>query len=110
MPHLVVGACPPGAVVEARMFANTPNELPQVIGFVLRSRFSMIAFTAAVEVMRQANRLSDRHLYEWPIYSVDGEAVTASNGLALHPEGSLDDAGRLQTFALCGGLDIQRVH
>ena len=46
------------------MLGTTPKELPQTIGFVLLPRFTMIAFSAAVEAMRQANRLSGRQLYE----------------------------------------------
>lgn len=90
------------------MLGNLPKEFPQVIGFVLLPRFSMIAFSSAVETLRQANQISGRELYRWPIFSMDGQAVAASNGLAFTPEGDLDAAAKLQTIALCGGLEIQK--
>lgn len=91
------------------MLGSVPKELPQVIGFVLLPRFSMIAFTAAVEALRQANRLSGRELYRWPIYSLDGAPVPASNGLQLTPEGDLEAASKLGTVALCSGIDVQKI-
>jgi transcriptional regulator GlxA family with amidase domain len=36
---------------------------PEEIGFLLVPRFSMMAFTAAVEPLRSANRMSGRELY-----------------------------------------------
>lgn len=91
------------------MLSNPPKELPQTIGFILLPRFSMIAFTAAVEALRQANRLSDRELYRWPVFSIDGEPVAASSGLVFTPEGDLEAASKLQTIALCGGVDVQKI-
>src|SRR5690625_18301 len=91
------------------MLNNPPKELPQVIGFLLLPRFSMIAFSAAIEALRQANRLSGRELYRWPVYSIDGQPIAASSGLLFAPEGDLEAASGLQTVALCGGLDVQKI-
>lgn len=91
------------------MLGNVPKELPQVIGFVLLPRFSMIAFTSAVEALRQANRLSGKELYRWPIFSLEGAPVAASNGLVLTPQGDLEAASRLGTVALCAGIDVQKI-
>ena len=88
------------------MLGDAPRELPQRIGFVLVPRFSMIAFTSAVEPMRIANRLSGRQLYDWQLYSVDGETVRSSSNIELHPEGTLEDAGSLKTIVLCSGVDV----
>ncbi len=88
------------------MFGNTPRELPQQIALILVPNFSMIAFTAAVEPMRVANRLSGQQLYAWHLFSVDGKPVASSNGIELHPEGNLEAAERFQTVMVCGGLDI----
>jgi transcriptional regulator GlxA family with amidase domain len=75
----------------------------------LLPRFTMMAVVAAVEALRQANRMSGRELYRWHLYSVDGERVEASNGLSLDVEGNLDAAGALGIVALCCGLDIQKI-
>ncbi len=90
------------------MLGSAPRELPQRIGLVLIPNFSMIAFTAAVETLRLANRTSGRSLYQWSLFSVDGEPVKASNSIELHPEGNLEAANGLGTVAVCSGADVQR--
>ena len=90
------------------MFGAAPRELPQGIGLILIPSFSMIAFTAAVETLRLANRTSDRQLYRWSLFSVDGRPVRASNGIELHPEGDLQEAGGLDTIIVCSGTEVQR--
>jgi transcriptional regulator GlxA family with amidase domain len=91
------------------MLEKMPRELPQTIGFVLLPRFSMIAFVSAVEALRQANRLSGSALYRWPLFTIDGAAAVASNGIALTPEGDLEAAGGLSSVALCAGIDVQKI-
>ncbi len=90
------------------MLGGAPRELPQRIGLVLIPNFSMIAFTAAVETLRLANRTSGQVLYQWSLFSVDGLPVKASNSIELHPEGNLEAASRLDTVAVCSGVDVQR--
>ena len=91
------------------MLGKQPRELPQRIGFILLPRFSMIAFTAAVEPLRLANRVVGKALYAWPVFSLDGGPVVASNGLSLNPEGDLEAASKLDTIVLCGGIDVQKI-
>lgn len=91
------------------MLGKPPRELPQTIGFVLLPRYSMIALISAIEAMRQANRLSGRELYRWPLYSIDGQPLAASNGLTVPVEGDLEAAAKLRTIALVSGLEVQRV-
>ena len=90
------------------MFGSRPRELPQRIGLVLIPQFSMIALTSAIEPLRLANRASGQPLYAWTLYSVDGHPVTASNGVALHPEGDLEAAATCRTIMLCSGVDVTR--
>ena len=89
------------------MLGATPRELPLRIGLILIPNFSMIAFTAAVEPLRLANRASGRRLYEWHVYSTDGRPVTASNGISLTPEGNLEAANDLPVVIVCSGVDVQ---
>lgn len=91
------------------MLGKQPRELPQRIGFILLPRFSMIAFTAAVEPLRLANRVVGKALYAWPVFSLDGGPVVASNGLSLNPEEDLEAASKLDTIVLCGGIDVQKI-
>ena len=59
------------------------------IAFLLVPQFSMMAFSAAIEPLRSANRVSERELFEWQVLSVDGSAVMASNGIEIMPHQSL---------------------
>ena len=88
------------------MFGSMPRQLPQRIGFFLVPQFSMMAFTAAVEPLRQANRVSGKALYDWSLITADGGAVEASNGIGLAPVRSMVDADDLEVIVVCGGLDI----
>jgi transcriptional regulator GlxA family with amidase domain len=84
-----------------------PRRLPQRFCFVLVPRFSMIAFTGAVECLRLANRAAGKALYHWKLATVDGQAVIASNGIAMHPDCALEQAGEVDAVALCAGIDVQ---
>ncbi len=66
----------------------------------------MMAFTAAIDQIRMANRLSGRPLYEWVVLGETGNPVNASTGLAVNSI-PMEDAGRLETVFVCGGLDIE---
>ena len=48
---------------------------PVRLAFFLAPQFPMIAFSSAIEPLRQANRLSGRSLYEWRLASIDGDPV-----------------------------------
>jgi len=93
------------------MVATAPSFAPaETFGFFLVPKFSMIAFTAAVEPLRLANRMSGRELYRWKLYSTDGAPVRASNGIALMPDAPLArsaEGGKLDAIVVCGGIDVQ---
>jgi transcriptional regulator GlxA family with amidase domain len=92
-----------------RMFGSMPRQLPQKIAFVIVPRFSMMAFTSAVEPLRLANHISGRELYSWHAFGVDGEPVSASNGYRIEVEGPLEAASGFQTLAIVSGLDVHKV-
>jgi len=79
--------------------------LPELIGFLLLPRFSMMAFFSMVEPLRIANRLSGRPLFDWLLISEDGEPVTASNGMTLLVDQARDNVPRLPSLAVCSGFD-----
>ena len=91
------------------MFTGSPKQLPHRIAFVLVPRFSMIAFTAAVEPLRLANHSKGQELYAWSLFSVDGGPVTASNRVMLTPDGSLQDAEGFDTVVVCAGVNVHMV-
>ncbi len=78
-------------------------------GFLLLPNYSMIAFSSAIEVLRMANRLRKEELYEWPIYSMAGEPVHASNGLLITPDGHINQAQDLDALFVCSGIRVAKV-
>jgi transcriptional regulator GlxA family with amidase domain len=89
------------------VLGSQPRRLPQRLAFVLVPRFSMIAFTGAVETLRLANRAAGKQLYDWKLYSVDGRPVAASSGIVLHPSGPIDQAQEVDAVVVCSGIDVQ---
>jgi len=86
------------------MFGAQPVKVPQQLAFLLLPNFSMMAFTSAVEPLRAANRQSGRELYAWRTYSVDGENVTASNGVMITPYGSIAEEITADTLFVSAGI------
>ena len=80
---------------------------PRVIGLLLVPQFSMIAFTAAIEPLRLANRAAGSTLYEWRLYSADGAPVEASNGIAIGVSGRFSALRDLSAAIVCAGVDVQ---
>lgn len=81
---------------------------PQSFGFLLVPRFSMISFATAIEPLRAANRWSRQRLYRWHLISADGRPVTAGNGCSINVDMSVQQAGRIRSVIVCGGLDIDQ--
>lgn len=54
--------------------------------------------------MRSANRLTERGLYEWRLFSADGMAVSASNGIEVLPDEGIGDIAWPDIVLVCAGL------
>jgi AraC family transcriptional regulator, glycine betaine-responsive activator len=78
---------------------------PIRIAFLLIPHFSMMAFSAAIEPLRSANRMSERDLFDWQLISVDGLEVVASNGISIAVRQSLDQLHKVDMVVVCAGLD-----
>ncbi len=74
-------------------------------GFLVLPRFSMIAFTNAIEPLRVANQLAGEELYCWSVYSMQGGAVIASDGLTAMPTRCVDETALPELLLVCGGAD-----
>jgi AraC family transcriptional regulator, glycine betaine-responsive activator len=72
--------------------------------FLLVPNYSMIAFSCAIEPLRMANWLSNKPLYEPLIASLDGESVSASNGLVVAPCLDIHDIRQADVVFVCGGI------
>jgi transcriptional regulator GlxA family with amidase domain len=64
---------------------------PRTFVFLLVPELPMMALTSAIEPLRALNRLARFQAYAWRLASLQGESVTASNGIAL-PTVTLEDA------------------
>lgn len=85
------------------------KEMSQVqrIGFLTLNNFSLIAFSNAIEVLRMANYLSGKEIYQWFVITPDGEPVQASNGLTFSESTTLEAAGIPDVLLVCGGVNVQ---
>ena len=81
----------------------------RTFGFLLLPKFSLLAFTSAVEPLRSANRLTGRPLYDWKLISRDGGPVASSGGIEVMTHASIAEVGRLPDLFVVAGLDAQRI-
>ena len=75
--------------------------------FLTLSNYSLIAVTNALEVLRMANRVVGRDVYEWSIASLNGRPVPASSTLELTPTIALDKIGKVEILFVCGGINVR---
>jgi len=81
------------------------NNMTTTIAYLLVPQFSMMAFSAAIEPLRSANRMGERQLFEWVLVSADGKPVTASNGIAIAAQKPLDQLHDVDMLVVCAGLE-----
>ncbi|GMG81773.1 GlxA family transcriptional regulator [Paralimibaculum aggregatum] len=84
------------------------EERPREFVFLLCPEFSLIAFAAAIEPLRLANRVARRPLYRWTIASEDGKPVACSNGSVVQPDAPLGDLRRGTMVIVCTGLSVAK--
>ena len=85
------------------------KEISQIkhVGFLTLNNFSMIAFSNAIEILRMANYLLGEDVYQWSVVTVDGQPVSASNGLAFANTQKIDFNNMPDVLLVCGGVNIQ---
>ena len=77
------------------------------VGFLLVPNFSMIAFSAALEPLRVANRVANKTLFEWVIASPSDEAVTASNGVRVDVAQTAAELASCHIAFVCSGINVK---
>ncbi|MBI1218599.1 MAG: helix-turn-helix domain-containing protein [Rhodobacteraceae bacterium] len=82
-----------------------PVAAPVTVSFVLMPRFTLLAFTSAIEPLRVANQLAGQELFRWSVLSADGAPVTSSCGLPVVPDGSLTRDLETDYLLVCGGVE-----
>ncbi|WP_296059368.1 GlxA family transcriptional regulator [uncultured Amphritea sp.] len=83
---------------------------PRAIGFLLLNNFTMISLASAVEALRMANQLSGEELYLWYTLTIDGQPVSASDGITITPDAGFDNCPELDTVIVSGGLNITKAY
>jgi len=74
--------------------------------FYLVPGFSAMGFVAAMEPLRVANRLAQRPVFAWRLFSADGAPVEASCGLKVAVDGPLDES--VAALIVCAGFEPRR--
>lgn len=75
--------------------------------FLALPRFTLLAFSSAIEPLRIANQLTQQPLYSWRLISMDGAAVESSAGVRVEVDHGLVQLGRETTVVVCSGTDAQ---
>ncbi len=88
------------------MIGRASPKAPRRLAFLLVPRFAMMGFTAALEPLRAANRLSGRALYVWRLYCANGEPVAASSGIPVVADEDLAPTTWPDAVLVCAGLDV----
>jgi len=93
---------------------DTARSTLRRVVFLLLPEFTMLAFTSAIEALRSANRMLGKDVYTWRVASADGLPVTASNGVAITAQTSIEEErrqigtpNRATLFLACGGVNVE---
>lgn len=81
--------------------------LLEEVGFLLMPDFSLLCLSAALDALRQANRVAEETLYRWHFFSTDGADVTSSAGVTIACEGTLDGGGRPDLLLVVAGTGAE---
>lgn len=73
--------------------------------FLLLPKFSSITLAAAISTLSQANMLTGCELYEWQLATLDGQQLSASDGLMIGAQQALSDIdlASYTHLVVCGG-------
>ncbi|MFN4203464.1 MAG: GlxA family transcriptional regulator [Tabrizicola sp.] len=97
----------PTAVIP-RGVAHVRLEGPVVtrdFAFLLLPRFTLLAFSSAIEPLRIANQLTQAPLYRYRLASMDGRPVESSSGVRVEVDQGLEPLSRETTAIVCSGTD-----
>ena len=86
---------------------NTEVKSPRRFVFVLIENFTLLSFSAALDALRIANRMSGKKLYDWTFIGESEEFVSCSAGTQFKLDNPLIELHRDDTILLCGGTAIQ---
>ncbi|MFN3577619.1 MAG: GlxA family transcriptional regulator [Tabrizicola sp.] len=73
--------------------------------FLVLPRFTLLAFSSAIEPLRIANQLTQAPLYRYRLVSMDGASVESSSGVRVEVDQGLEPLTRDTTAIVCSGTD-----
>ncbi|HQU69050.1 MAG TPA: GlxA family transcriptional regulator [Albidovulum sp.] len=76
--------------------------------FLVLPRFTLLAFSSAIEPLRIANQLTQKPLYFWRVMSMDGAPVESSAGVRIDVDHGLQPLGRKTSVVVCSGTDASQ--
>lgn len=82
-----------------------PVAEPLAVSFVLLPKFTMLAFSAAIEPLRIANQLTGQILFRWQVLSEDGGPVACSNGVPVMADGVWGGTQPQGMVLVCSGVE-----
>lgn len=80
-----------------------PSVEPTVFTFLLGHDFSMMSLASAIEPLRSYNRLFKERAFTWHLASLNGEPVTAANGIPFPTCPIHDVLENSHYLFICGG-------
>ena len=86
-----------------------PSDQTLEVTLLLLPDSSMMSLASVLDVMRAANRLARRKLFEWQLVTLDGQPATLTCGLPIQPQGKLDSNSSGNLLIIISGFD-QSVH
>ncbi len=75
------------------------------VSFVLLPKFTMLAFSSAIEPLRMANQLTQQVLFRWQVLSDDGQPVACSNGVPVMVDGPWAAVKPDGIVLVCSGVE-----
>lgn len=78
------------------------------ISFLLLPEYAMVALLSAIEPMRVANRFAGKEVFRWQLLTENGEAVEASNQLALQNPKSIYEVETPKNLFVCSSFHPER--
>ncbi len=81
---------------------------PVRIGFLILNDFSLLAFSAAIEPLRAANRLRERPIFNWVTVHKSDISAKASNGFKVSVTDDVDALFGCRLILICSGTNVEK--
>ena len=86
--------------------SNYDDKDPVHVGFLIVQNFTLLALSSALEPLRMANQLTGKHLYSWSLVAATDEVVTASGGMQIMPDRTINDNIDYDIVFVVAGINV----